>query len=92
VTRRLVQIYKGSRKPEAYLYVDKARGLADVPETLLAQFGDTSPVMAVLLDEQRKLARASAVDVLAQIEAQGYYLQMPPTAAELLAREGSRDR
>jgi uncharacterized protein YcgL (UPF0745 family) len=27
MSRRLVAVYKGSRKPEAYLYVDKARGL-----------------------------------------------------------------
>ena len=91
MSRRLVAVYKGSRKPEAYLYVDKARGLADVPEVLVAQFGETESVMIILLDARRKLARADAAEVLARIEDQGYYLQMPPTAAELLLREGSRD-
>ena len=90
MTRRIVQIYKGSLKPEAYLYVDKAKGLADVPEVLLAQFGEPLPVMSLLLDAQRKLARADPAQVLAKIEEQGYYLQMPPTTAELLAREASR--
>ena len=90
VNRRLIQVFKGSRKAEAYLYVDKARGLADVPEVLLAQFGEPEPVMSLMLDPARKLARADAAEVLATIEAQGYYLQMPPTASELLAREGSR--
>jgi uncharacterized protein YcgL (UPF0745 family) len=85
-----VQIYKGSRKPEAYLYVDKAAGMADVPEVLLAQFGEPEPVMTLLLDAQRKLARADAAQVLAKIEHQGYYLQLPPTTAELLARERNR--
>ncbi len=87
---RIIQIYRGSRKTEAYLYVDKAKGLADVPEVLLVQFGEPEPVMTMLLDTQRKLARADAVEVLAKIEEQGYYLQMPPTIAELLSREGSR--
>lgn len=91
MSARLIQIYKSRRKAEAYLYVDKAVGLAEVPEALLAQFGEPEPVMTMLLDAGRKLARASAVEVLAKIEGQGYYLQMPPTMAELLAREGSRD-
>lgn len=73
-----------------YLYVDKARGLLDVPEALLVQFGEPAPVMLVLLTPQYKLARADAAVVLASIEAQGFYLQMPPTAGELLARDGAR--
>jgi uncharacterized protein YcgL (UPF0745 family) len=87
---RVVQVFKGSLKAEAYLYVDKAKGLADVPEVLLAQFGKPEPVMVMTLDPGRKLARADAARVLAKIEEQGYYLQMPPTAAELAAREVNR--
>jgi uncharacterized protein YcgL (UPF0745 family) len=90
MTRRIVAVYKGARKPEAYLYVDKARGLADVPEELLSQLGDTEVVMTLLLEPGHKLARASAAEVLATIEEQGFFLQMPPTVAELLARDGSR--
>lgn len=88
MSSRLVQIFRGSRKEEAYLYVDKANGLADVPDVLLSQFGEPQSVMSILLDDRRKLARADAAQVLAKIEEQGYYLQMPPTVAELLAREG----
>jgi hypothetical protein len=90
VSKRLVEIFKGTRKAESYLYVDKAQGLADVPEVLLAQFGEPRSVMTLMLDPQRKLARANAAEVLAKIEEQGYYLQMPPTQAELLNRDGNR--
>jgi uncharacterized protein YcgL (UPF0745 family) len=90
VTRRLIEIFRGSRKAESYLYVDKQNGLADVPEVLMAQFGEPTSVMTMMLDSQRKLARANAAEVMAKIEEQGYYLQMPPTAAELLNRDGSR--
>ena len=90
MSKRLVEIFKGSRKAESYLYVDKAQGLADVPEVLLAQFGEPRSVMTLMLDPQRKLARANAAEVLAKIEEQGYYLQMPPTQAELLNRDGNR--
>lgn len=84
---RLVQIYRSPRKAEMYLYVDQERALADVPEALLAGFGEPQPVMSLLLGRERKLARADAAQVLAQIEEQGYYLQMPPSAAEVLARK-----
>ena len=46
-------------------------------------------LMVLLITPQKKLARANAVEVLAQIEALGFYLQMPPTSAELLLREGN---
>jgi len=90
VSERLVEIFRGTRKAESYLYVDKAQGLVDVPEVLLAQFGEPMSVMTLMLDPQRKLARANAAEVLAKIEEQGYYLQMPPTQAELLNRDGNR--
>lgn len=87
----LCQVFKSSRKQEMYLYVEKCRGLQDVPDTLKAQFGEPMPVMILQLTPEQKLARADAAVVLDSILSQGFYLQMPPTAAELLAREGSRD-
>ena len=36
----LCQIYKSSKKEEMYLYVLKERGLEDVPEPLMASFGE----------------------------------------------------
>jgi uncharacterized protein YcgL (UPF0745 family) len=70
-----------------YLYVEKSRGLQDVPDTLLAQFGELSPVMTLHLTPERRLARTDAALVLASIQEQGFFLQMPPSAAELLTRE-----
>ena len=78
--KRLVQIYRSPRKAEMYLYVDKERALQDVPESLLAGFGEPQPVMSLMLEEGHKLARADAAQVLAQISEQGFYLQMPPSA------------
>lgn len=89
---RICQIFRSPRKPEMYLYVDKAEGLEQVPEALLAQFGEPLPVMVLALDASRKLARAQAADVLEKIASQGFFLQMPPTDAELLRREGARAR
>ena len=85
------QVFKSSRQQEMYLYVEKSRGMEDVPEDLLARFGEPAPVMVLLLSPERKLARADVTEVLANIEKQGFYLQMPPTMAQLLARERGRD-
>lgn len=74
----LCTIYKGSREPELYLYVDRVDGLARVPEELLARFGAIAEVMTIKLTPQRKLARATAPQVLAAIAEKGYYLQLPP--------------
>jgi hypothetical protein len=86
--KRLCQVFRSPRKEEMYLYVDKARGLVDVPEVLMTQFGEPEAVMTLVLHPQRKLARADTAEVLADIAEKGFYLQMPPTAAELLRRDG----
>lgn len=75
---RLVSIYKSPRRDETYLYVDKREGLKKVPEALLEHFGKPVHVMDMPLTPGRQLARASAEDVLADIESKGFYLQMPP--------------
>ncbi|MEP1595585.1 MAG: YcgL domain-containing protein, partial [Halieaceae bacterium] len=59
--------------------------------SLLAQFGEPESVMTLLLTADRKLARASAAEVLTSIEEKGFFLQMPPTPAELLSRERARE-
>ncbi len=61
----LCEIFKSSRKDEMYLYVDKRKGMETVPEALMETFG--KPVPGV-----------KAADVMAAIEEQGFYLQMPP--------------
>jgi uncharacterized protein YcgL (UPF0745 family) len=74
-----------------YLFVDRSRGLEPVPSALLETFGEPQPVMVFKLEPGRKLARADVSEVISNIEAQGFYLQMPPTAAELLSRDSTCD-
>ncbi|MBC6904486.1 YcgL domain-containing protein [Saccharophagus sp. K07] len=74
----LCNIYRSSKKDETYLYVEKSRGLACVPEALLELFGKPELVMTLLLNEQRRLARADIAKVLEALAGQGYYLQLPP--------------
>ena len=89
--KRLCEIFRSPRKEEMYLYVDKANGLADVPEVLLKQFGEPESVMTIVLTPERKLARVDIQEVLEKIESEGFFLQMPPTVDELLRRDGAND-
>lgn len=82
--RLLCEIFKSPRRDEMYLYVDKARGLGEVPEALLERFGDPVPVMTLLLSEDKPLARADAAQVVSVIDEQGFYLQMPPVRDEYM--------
>ncbi|WP_447928573.1 YcgL domain-containing protein [Vreelandella sp. EE27] len=80
----LCEIFKSSRKEEMYLYVDKRQGLEPVPEALLATFGKPVAVLTMILTADKKLARVATQDVIAAIEEQGFYLQMPPAKEEHL--------
>jgi len=74
----LVNVYRSPREEGLYLYVSREELLTRVPEDLLKHFGKPEEAMSLHLHADRKLARASARDVLAAIQAKGYYLQMPP--------------
>lgn len=74
----LCQIFKSTRHEEMFLYVERARGLEDVPASLLESFGRPESVMLIMLDPERALARVSMETVTEAIREKGYYLQMPP--------------
>lgn len=61
-----------------YLYVDAESDLSRVPGPLLERFGRPVEALSLLLTADRPLARADAARVLACIEDDGFYLQMPP--------------
>jgi uncharacterized protein YcgL (UPF0745 family) len=85
----MCQIYKSEENREMYLYVDKKQGLEAVPDALLGRFGKALALMVLLLEPGKKLARANIDEVMAQILENGFYLQMPPTAAQLFGRDGN---
>ena len=75
---KIISIYKSSRKDEMYLYVEKAHKLAKVPDNLLQVFGKAIHIMDMPLTAKRELARVDTKKLLAELLAQGFYLQMPP--------------
>jgi len=74
----LCTVYRCSRESDMYIYVNRAEGLSRVPEDLQQRTGALSEVLTMKLVPDRKLARASAPEVLKAIAEKGFYLQLPP--------------
>ena len=71
-------IYKGSRRAETYLYLPNEGDTSQVPGALVEAMGTLVLVMELSLSHELDLARASAGQVMRDLEECGYYLQMPP--------------
>ncbi len=71
-------VYKSNRKENTYLYVDRENDFDNIPKALIDLLGDLSLVIEIVLEPDRKLAQADPVEVMSQLQIQGYFLQMPP--------------
>jgi uncharacterized protein len=80
----LCAIYKSAKKAQTYLFVEKRDDFSCVPEALMATFGTPSLVTLVNLANKEKLAMADLAKVKEKLTEQGYYLQLPPPAENLL--------
>ncbi len=75
-------IYKGAKRADTYLYVERKDDFQRVPQALLAMLGTLELVMELELAPDRRLAQADVVQVRENLVAQGYFLQMPPRNME----------
>jgi len=74
-------VYKGEKKEDYYLYLNQEFDHTNLPDNfpaaILELMGELSFVVDFELESDRKLAQADAKQVLADISAHGFYLQMP---------------
>ena len=75
-------IYKGDRKVDTYLYIEREDDFSRVPDSLLQLLGELELVMTLELHPERTLARADPDQVREHLRSQGFYLQMPPDKEE----------
>jgi hypothetical protein len=80
-------VYKGSRKPDAYLYIQREGDFSQVPKSLLDLMGHLELVISLDVTADSTLAQACVAEVLQQLGDQGYYLQLPPSGAKLRAHD-----
>lgn len=78
--KHLISVFRSPRREGMYVYIPQQNNPGDLPASLLEYFGTPVHALDLVLTPERKLARADAVDVLAAIDEQGFYLQMPPSA------------
>lgn len=71
-------VYRSTRRADTYVYLPREDAIEDLPEPLRMQLGRLEFALEFDLTPERSLARSDARAVLAQIEACGYYLQLPP--------------
>lgn len=75
-------IYKGHKKIDHYLYVEREDDFSRIPETLLDMLGKLELVISLELTAERKLAQADVTQVIKSLQEQGYYFQIPPQTTE----------
>ncbi len=71
-------IYKSRRRPDTYLFLPRGESFEALPAGLRQMLGKLEHVMDLSLDPQRKLAQSDPRQVIAALESEGYYLQLPP--------------
>lgn len=76
--KRICSIYRSPNRAGMYLYVLKSDALERVPEGLLSVFGKPVHAFNLVLTPERKLQQEDIVQVLENLDKQGYHLQMPP--------------
>ena len=79
-------VYKGHRKPDTYLYIQREGDFSQVPDSLLDLMGPLQQVISLDLTADSTLAQARVEEVLQQLRDRGFYLQLPPLDTKLPAR------
>ncbi len=71
-------IYKGKKKQDHYLFVETENDFSRVPQPLLNLMGELIFVMTVDITPGRRLAYSNPAEVIEHVEANGFFLQLPP--------------
>ena len=72
-------VYKSLTRRDVYVYLDRRDDFSRLPPGLLDVLSDLQFVVEFELTPDRVLAKENAADVLRNLAAQGYHLQMPDT-------------
>ena len=82
-------IYRSNLKLDTYLYLIERDEFSVVPAELLRVFGEPEYSFSFDLKPDRKLAKEDTAEVLANLEEQGYHLQLQSDELieEMLARK-----
>lgn len=74
-------VYASRRKPDTYLWLAERDGFGGLPDPLRDMLGELRFALELQLDEQRRLPREDARQVLVHLRERGWHLQLPPEGA-----------
>jgi len=83
-------IYRGSEREGLYVWVATEDGLDGVPVPVRRQLGRPALAMTLELHATTRLGQEDAATVLANLESQGFHVQMPRSIEEDLARAAAQ--
>ena len=72
------KILCSDKKPWHYIYLAEGTEFDQLPAALQQQFPDPREIMQLDLERRKRLAHADIAVVRKRLEAQGYYVQLPP--------------
>jgi len=71
-------VYRSSRRADTYVYLPRQDDFSKLPEGLLRMLGRLEFALEFDLAPERRLAREDSATVRANLESQGFHLQLPP--------------
>jgi len=71
-------VYRSRKKDGLYLFLKAEDDFTRVPDAVMSYFGTPERSMELELTPERPLARCSAAEVIAKLEENGFYIQLPP--------------
>jgi len=71
-----VIVYRSLKKNNCYLYVPSGHAVDSLPDHLLALVGNLEKALEFDLHPKRRTALGNAVEILADLERQGFHLQL----------------
>lgn len=87
----LAHVYKSLKKADTYAFLATRDDFECLPAQVRAQLGALQFVLEVALTPERRLARADAAVVRANLQARGFHLQFPPTMADPMTEDWGTD-
>jgi uncharacterized protein len=71
-------IYRSLRKDGLYLFLLEEADIERLPDAVKKGVGKLEKAMELDISPDRKLARSDPAEVIANLKAQGFHLQLPP--------------
>ena len=70
-------VYRSTKKADTYIYLLEKDGVSCLPAGLKKLLGVTEYVLELDLEKTQALANADIRQVISNLHAQGYYIQLP---------------